>query len=222
MGFQHKMVGMLSYFLVERKLIPEFNFITAVDFHLLRVMLANEVLVSTNGDVGRYTERIQKPAREVLAWFIKNNPQYSMVELGDTLWLLYSALCRKSPWNKTVGSKRQEKRRQKGYEAEEEAAQLSLFSEEELKFSFEGWINSSKPLRQSFNTCGMCPVHDSCQFGIPSEHYYQTGQFLLRPKSIQPPCSLRRFYFSKNFIISPKKSSFTSSILFEASIILWL
>lgn len=196
-GFQHKMVGMLCYFQVERKLVSAFDFITAVDFHLLRVMLMCEVIIPDDPS-GKflYNEKIQEPARNALKWYIENNPQHTMVELGDALWLLSSNGCKRSPWNRTFDVEGRQKTRYRKYlerkkkdkdfsdsrlEAEMDLPQNEIFGDSHLG-TFESWIQSGKALREYYKNCGNCALVSHCKYGIPAEEYYQGGKLKLRLK----------------------------------------
>ena len=187
-GFQRKMSGMLTYFLLDQGLIREAKFDMAIDFHIIRVLVANQVLVAKNRSF-RYTDTVQVAALDALAHFHKKHPEYSQLTVCDAVWLLSSTLCNKSPWNKgfdITGEKMESRRghmRENGITPSVRKKDLLLaLPFENIGWNHAGWMKTGVAQRDSFATCGRCPACGTCQYGIPSWDYYQKGIFILREK----------------------------------------
>ncbi|MEK7140113.1 MAG: hypothetical protein AAB805_02245 [Patescibacteria group bacterium] len=188
-GFQRKMSGMLTYFLLDQRLIPDAKFSMAIDFHIIRVLTANGVIVSDTVPF-RYCDDVQVAALDALAYFHERHPEYPMSKVCDALWLLSSALCNKSPWNQgfdITGEKMESRRRHMRKNGVDPAVRkkdvfLKLPFPEEAEFNHSGWMKTGNALRREATTCGRCPACDTCRHGVPSWDYYQEGLFVLREK----------------------------------------
>lgn len=168
LGFQEKMSSMLAYFLMEAELIPEFRASPAVDFHLLRILLATEILVPKDRNKKIRYEHVSVLGIQVLEWYSKKF-DVSLVEVGDALWLVSTTLCRRAPGN----------------------AMFDRHKNEEA-----GIRNSPQPLvldwrkanhvRRYVTTCGSCPVGGQCSWHVFSGTYYEEGEFAMRAHE-RPP-----------------------------------
>ncbi len=102
-GFQYKMVSMLVYFYVDALLIDPISFPIPVDFHVLRILTANKLLVVEGMESGMdlFKDEYKASARELTeVYCIKN--AVSPVELCEALWLLSRTLCVLNPGNSSV------------------------------------------------------------------------------------------------------------------------
>lgn len=166
LGFQEKMASMLAYFLMEAGLIEEFRASPAVDFHLIRVLLATEILVVENGHAAgekllRY-EHISPLGVQVLERYSREH-DVSLVELGDALWMVSTALCRRAPGNTTV-----DRHKGRGGKTTKNPRPLKV-----------DWRKAGHVERYR-GSCGSCPVLEACRWHVFSGTYYEEGEFSMR------------------------------------------
>lgn len=106
MFFREKMAAMIAYFLIDSHLVPPFYAPVPVDFHVLRLLVANRIIrPKGKGDkpadavgVDFMRNAPQRLAREVTEWYCRTR-RISPVALCDALWLLSRTLCRHNPGN---------------------------------------------------------------------------------------------------------------------------
>ncbi len=175
MGFQKKMVSMLTYFLRERCLISIDDFPPPVDFHLMRIMINTGVLVfEESDDPSRFRYETSSPTGYEAVEYYLASTGVDPVVLGDALWLLSGNLCEKSPRNTaslqfgTMDKSSIEKAslaRRKQLEKHP-----GIFTVDDLPpYHIDG---RSLKIRE---TCWKCPAVDFCRSGIPSTDYYING-----------------------------------------------
>jgi hypothetical protein len=171
LGFQGKMASMLTYFLMEAKLIAPFPMAPAVDFHLLRVMLATGVLRVDAETVARGIRYDQiQPLGQALLERYCHKKRVSMVEIGDALWALSTTLCRKAPGNASIN--RSKERRPRRERARPSPLVLDPGNQEHRE---RYWVS-----------CGNCPAAKYCSANVPSGPYYESGVLLLHGRLILP------------------------------------
>ena len=173
-GFQFKMVSMLCHFFVDSGLSKPFLFPPPVDFHVLRILLANEVIriVCRNGNPGYY-KKITDLAREILVdYSIKNG--VSPIELCNTMWFLSRLLCIRNQGNSSHIGKN-------------EGRKTHVRAKEVV------WSLSQQKIYMA--TCGSCPIMATCKFNIPNANYQRLGLITLRGERRGPP--QRSFSFEK-------------------------
>jgi len=166
LGFQRKMASMLIYFLVDLKLIlPVKGAPPAVDFHLLRVMLANGVLILpdhfyTNGV--RYDQVFPHGVKAIITFMEER--RVSAVEIGDALWLLSTYLCAAAPgnWSRNRSKERPKRGEKKALPGVTDVVADNLRHVEAYE-----------------KTCARCPVRQTCVLNAPSGPYYEVGVFKL-------------------------------------------
>lgn len=168
-GFQKKMASMLHYFLADAELITPLNASPAVDFHLLRIMLATGVLqVEKEADEVLRYEHLTPRGIEVTERYCRELG-VSSVELGDALWALSVALCSKAPGNLTVGQ---------GRGATNKRTMPT--------FQVITW-DTKRQVEMHTRSCGVCPAATMCTKNIPAGAYYFGGRFEYRERSVPPP-----------------------------------
>jgi len=184
-GFQKKMAGMLTYFLIERKLINLSSYVAAVDFHLLRVMIMTGIIeVSAPDEPFRY-DWVMEVGQEVLRIKAGHNTQM-MTDLADALWLLSGNLCSESPYNMTPDLTNDRLKRRNKSRIKKDKAPLPIpIKHPELdlgnhEFDRKGWLQmKTKDISKS---CGRCFLKNHCALAIPAFDYYQHGKFQIYPR----------------------------------------
>lgn len=155
-GFQHKMVSMLLYFFDWEKLLtPRFAYPSPADFHHYRILIATKAVVveTSNGVPIRFSEKVSRPIRETLMWYLKSRGVDPII-LADALWLFSLLLCGESP--------------------------ATMTKESDEPFHPRLW---GEGLRRRFRkTCGRCPFASECEVAIPAKPYYRRGQIVLRKR----------------------------------------
>lgn len=169
LGFQEKMTSMLAYFLVDAKLIPAVPLSPAVDFHLIRVMLASGAITLLEGHTCARYEDLNWLVISALSSYMRRK-RVNAVELGDALWVLSGQLCRLSPTNRT--------QRSKGTNVRVDRQSLPEIVEPD-------WDNPNTITRW-MKSCGSCPIRDLCRFRVPSGTYYEKGAFTQKERPHPP------------------------------------
>lgn len=169
MGFQPKMVSMLTYFYDwEGLLRPRFPYPSPADFHNFRLALSTgalEVKAGT-GNV-RSTEALSAPWRSVVMDYIKSR-KADPLDVADALWLFSLVMCGNSPltanWKAENGS--------------------GMFTHEDLPHRTKHADHFLAPrYRASLaTTCLRCPIRESCTLAIPARPYYTKGLLVLEPR----------------------------------------
>lgn len=159
--FQEKMASMLAYFLMEAGLIESSTITPPVDFHLLRLMIATEVIKITEEsacETLRY-EHMSPLGIEVIQKYCDDN-DINMVTMGNALWPLSVGLCSQAPGNSMVNAQKEKKK----------AESLVI-----------NW-NNPNHYESFMRSCGSCPLESVCKFNVPSGLYYYTGQLKAIPR----------------------------------------
>ena len=166
-GFREKMVSMLIHFLMDAEIIPPFTFPVPVDFHVLRILVAHELLVVKGTQPGDnlYQPAVLVAARKLTETYCRKHGVNSL-RLGDALWLLSSALCRLHPGNETIYGKREGRRTI-------------------LRPIVPDWNNPNHYNRYA-QACGQCPIERSCRHTVPAGHYYVRGELVIRGSRAKP------------------------------------
>ncbi|MCA9353635.1 hypothetical protein KC842_02070 [Candidatus Nomurabacteria bacterium] len=158
-GFQEKMVSMLAYFYVDAGIISPLRFPPPIDFHILRVLVSNEVLKISNFYPGMsfYYGKTTDMAREVTNWWLEKHSKDPMI-LSNVLWLMSRDNCERSPTNGSIIG--------------EYKARSTKVNPKNLSFKMA--------TKRFENTCFRCPIKDSCRYDIPSASYYTHGKLEVR------------------------------------------
>lgn len=162
-GFREKMVSMLAYFLQDAGLIKDSKFPVPVDFHVLRMLFSNEILVSNVGVIQPALASVW--AREVTEWYC-HEADITMRELCNALWIYSRQVCSHAPANGSqIGSYH-------GRKTQVEPEDLH-------------WGRGQKD--RHGRSCKFCPLVMTCRYGIPSGDYYQKGVIKLRDRDQRVP-----------------------------------
>ncbi len=164
-GFQYKMTSMIAYFLQEAGLIAPLLYPVPVDFHVLRVLVANEILTVPGSDKVLPLLELQEAARELTSWYCKEH-EVSPVHLCDVLWLLSSSTCNQNPGNfSEIGE----------YKAR--ATEITPITVH--------WTPAQTATH--IRTCARCPIRATCKHCIPSGPYYRQGLIVREQPRTEPP-----------------------------------
>lgn len=180
-GFRRKMAGMLAYFLAEARLIkPIRDIAPAVDFHLLRVMIENRILILTEDAwIGgaKYEDVYDEGAEAITAYM--RTYKISAVEIGDALWMLSTTLCREAPGNWSTGRSR------KRGGTWQTPTRIDHNGKERKEIPQPVAIDerSSEQLAAYERTCHRCPCRRTCTANAPSGPYYECGIFVPRART---------------------------------------
>lgn len=161
LGFQEKMVGMLSYFFADARLISAFNFSTPIDFHTFRMLLQHQILEVKDWYDGQelwVSAQLKSKAMEALFSFVEEF-NVDPVILCNALWCFSRALCSMNP-NNSVSIKERKGRK-------------SILLHKESR----EWKHHER--LQFHNSCGNCLVSDTCTLNVPAGNYYVRGTLLL-------------------------------------------
>ena len=159
LGFREKMVSMLIYFFLDARLVvPSFAFPLPVDFHVCRIVLANELVVVKNPPKGdHYKPEVLAVIRELVVGFCVETGT-DVIEFCNALWLFSQAMCARYAGNESLqirGSGRQA--------VIEPAPRWSLAQTAAF-----------------YRSCDKCVLASTCRWAIPSMNYYISGQLILR------------------------------------------
>lgn len=171
-GFQEKMVSMIIYYLADEGLIDEFEFPLPVDIHVLRVSIANE-LVKFEGyedDENVLSDELLHTVRNLYLDFARKH-RIDMLRLCDAVWLLSQSTCGRHPGNITLEPLGRKNRN----------GRSTLLVPAPVD-------PTDQPQRALYrDTCGMCPIEDSCIWNVPGKIYYVQGDLRRRGKRLRFP-----------------------------------
>lgn len=166
-GFQEKMVSMLTYFLMDAGLVDPWNFPVPVDFHVIRIVFANEILVAGKDEMngsGLYIKKNLDAIRRLVMDYCRERDVDPLL-LADALWLYSQLQCSRHPGNQSnVGGR---------HGRMTKLWPIKRWSEAQTKAYEE--------------TCGVCPLRRTCRWCVPSAEYYIRGRIILRERRDSPP-----------------------------------
>lgn len=166
-GFQEKMVSMITYYLMDAELIPYFDFPLPVDFHVLRVSAANEIITFENvpedGDI--YSDQTLSTLRAMYHDYSVTHG-VSQLDVCNAVWSLSAAVCGSQPGNIML---------EPGDRNNRDGRKTHIVPLP---------INVSDPtqLRMYERSCGLCPLEQTCAHNMPSKEYYVRGRAILSPR----------------------------------------
>lgn len=167
LGFQEKMVSMLIYFFMDAGFINKWHFPIPVDFHVLRIVFAHEIITGAEpGRNGFYTKEILAATRQLFLDYCQKH-DIDPLRLCDAVWLYSGLMCNLHPGNQS----RVEKKR-KGRKTV--VTPMPRWSRRQTRTCNE-------------EACGQCLIRNTCRWCVPSAHYYIRGEILLRAKRDDPP-----------------------------------
>ncbi|MDE2071437.1 MAG: hypothetical protein KGI70_01725 [Patescibacteria group bacterium] len=178
-GFREKVASMLAYFLMDSKLIPEFPVSTPVDFHNLRVFFATEGMRYANGDGTKLRYETAAAVAVPLVERLVKEQGYSMVELGDALWLQSVGACRYAPGNKTLGRLKSGQKNEGRHRLEYKP---QARQELNVQFYTPDWQDPTDVHKHEL-TCGRCQLRGLCTMNVASGFYYEDGNIMMRART---------------------------------------
>ena len=154
-GFQKKMTSMLAYYFIDQKLVPAQPFPIPVDFHLMRLALANEIVkVDPHAITGNMlSEELEDTLRELFYAYAQDRG-IDHLELCNALWLLGSSLCSNQPGNR---------------------AKQGVYEGRATEIDPIPYLETPSQLQRLAGTCGICPLTATCTSNYPSPYYYRRG-----------------------------------------------
>jgi endonuclease III len=170
MGFQEKMTSMIIYYLMDEGLIEPFNFPIPVDLHVMRVSIANRMVNFIDQQNNPVPNGTNLYTKETLAALRKLYFEYAQergvnpLRLCDAVWMLSESSCGRHPGNVTVEPLgRSTRNGRKTY----------LIPKE---------VNEHDPAQQKAyaESCGICPIENTCELNIPGTQYYVGGNIIVR------------------------------------------
>lgn len=171
-GFQEKMVSMITYYLMDDGLIDEFVFPIPVDFHVARISIANELV--SFPDVPHGTDLYSRTLLDTLRGIYfeyAHEHGVSPLRLCDAVWLLSVALCGKQPGNVTFEPNGRNNRTGR------KTLLVPQIADPSNELHREAYAE----------TCAKCPIEQHCQFNIPGADYYIAGSLNIRGVRIKLP-----------------------------------
>jgi len=167
LGFREKMVSMIVFFWADRGLLEQASFPVPVDFHVLRLAVACELVVLPEDWDGYESDwkQLADVVRTLTQSYCTKTGQ-SWLRLCDALWLLSGNVCHRHPDNTSIVGK---------YEARRTKIDPINFS----------W--NSRWSQIYLNTCARCPAERWCVHAVPSAYYYRRGQLHIRGPRTKPP-----------------------------------
>lgn len=216
--FREKMVAMIAYFLMDAKLVPMFYTPVPVDFHVLRLLVANRIIKihgkSAKESIGVdfMKSQVLKEARFITEWYCRKY-KISPIALCDSLWLLSRNFCRSNPGNsgyvrdlkrKTdIQNKKRasDKHHTFNFEVEEISFDQKNIDADEVsgrkRYSGLKWkedeIWNQTRINRFEKSCGLCPVRTTCRFNISAGAYYVGGKLLPERFRLEPPNNQSHF-----------------------------
>jgi len=185
-GFQHKMTSMIIYYLLDDKLIGDFdNFPIPIDMHVMRVSIANEMIKFHGVDEGVNLFRPETTAalRDLYTDYAERHG-VSPIDVCDAVWLYSEALCGYQPGNITLEPN--------GRDARDGRSTLLVPLE-------HAPLDDAQ--RKAYErTCGRCAIRSTCKWNIPGKVYYVAGELVRRGRrqdypEIQPKLFYTTFSF---------------------------
>ena len=163
---------MLIYFLLDSGFIAGFPHPIPVDFHVLRILLANEILVWPSAPKGNYYRpKLRRVARRLLQTYCEQQT-VDPRELCNAIWLYSRTCCRHHPGNRS---------RHGEYDGRNTVIDPTTIR----------WTATRQ--RTYDRNCGRCPIADTCYWHVPSAHYYVQGQIFPRGQRTTSPQGLLDF-----------------------------
>lgn len=179
-GFREKMTSMLIYFLTDAGLIKPFLHPPPVDFHVLRLFIANGILhlpeIPESGKVGHAYEQLAGIVRPLLYDYCRQQGVNPLL-LVNALWLLSSNLCDQNPGNRSMVGKMEIIN---GKRIRVRSGRRTPITPVPITWSHS---QTATYLR----TCGSCVLENSCRWLVPSAYYYVSGVVKVRGPRTKPP-----------------------------------
>jgi len=174
-GFQKKMASMLSYYLMSAGLVQYRDYPLPVDFHVLRVSAATDIIgfenMPADGDI--YKENVLDLLRDMYRDYSVTHG-VSQLDVCDAVWSLSSAICGVQPGNVMV-----EPNKSRGRQGRKtEICPLEID------------VNDARQQRMYEKSCSLCPIEKDCHQNFPSKTYYVRGKMIGSPRIRFPQTTL--------------------------------
>ena len=210
-GMRRKIFSLMTTWLVEFGLIPEFNLPLIIDFHALRLLLMHEILKVEFRPLGEGNPKREKRRRpesirhypavainesfvdQVILWtlkFLKRHPELSQYDVAHGMWFLSRVLCAAYFGNRSYEQKNGDLRR---------GLTERLVTDEELLRPGSWPVNYRDP-------CIFCPIEYSCKDRYPQGPYFDWGRMVKAGRHITDP--MRAHYPKFQFITKDMPMSF--------------
>ncbi len=164
-GFRHKMVSMLTYFYVDAGLVPPILHPVPVDFHVMRILLTNEILVVNDPSAPQNADKISAAGRKVTFWYAKKHG-VDPIDLCNVLWYLSRTYCKQQLGNQSIVGPQNGR-----------ATEVTPYPVE--------W--TSARITKQWRVCGRCPIEPTCRYNVPIATYSRQGLLILRGERPVPP-----------------------------------
>ncbi len=171
-GFQEKMVSMITYYLMDEGLIEPFVFPIPVDLHVMRISIANKMITFPDAPYGTNlcTDETLATLRKIYYDYAVEHDLDPLL-LCNAVWSLSESFCGLHPGNRTLEPHGRKNRNGR--------------STYLLPMPVNGEGISQRMTYQT--TCARCPVEDSCEYTVPGKHYYVGGSVIIRGKRLRFP-----------------------------------
>jgi len=176
-GFQEKMTSMIIYYLMDENLIKPFNFPVPVDLHVMRVSIANEMILFDDAPYGTnlFTKDTLAKLRDLYFTYAEER-NVNPLRLCDAVWMLSESSCGRNPGNTTIEPLGRQQRNGRA---------TYLIPKE---------VDTSDPAQQAAyaSSCAVCPIEKTCEYNIPGTQYYVSGGIIIRGRRVRFPLPLSR------------------------------
>jgi hypothetical protein len=181
-GFQEKMVSMATYYLMDDEMIEPFVFPLPVDLHVLRVSVANELLVfeGYEEDENLYSSETLRELRTLYYEYAVHH-EINPLRLCDALWLLSQSSCGKHPGNITL----------------EPDGRKNRNGRKTNLVPLPVDVNDVNQQRAYENSCRCCPIESTCRWNVPGKIYYVQGELKRRGERVRFPLPAQGSLFSR-------------------------
>lgn len=164
-GFRHKMVSMLTYFYVAGGIVPPILHPVPVDFHVMRVLLTNEILTVKHPDARLNPDEVSAAARKLTLWYARKHG-VDPIDLCNVLWYLSRTYCKRQVGNRSVVGPL------KGRATDVRPLHV---------------VWNPVQAKQQHSACGNCPITATCRYNLPIAPYARQGVLILRGERPRPP-----------------------------------
>jgi hypothetical protein len=167
LGFQEKMVSMLTYYLMDAGFVDRFNFPVPVDIHVCRICISHGLITATGlgPDEDHYKKPVLDKIREMFMWHYATFGS-DPLQFTDAVWIWSRTMCKNHPGNNsTVGKNRQGRK---------------------TEVTPENVVWSPRQTRSYLRYCANCDIRESCGWNIASADYYVGGKIVKRSPREDP------------------------------------
>ncbi len=164
-GFRHKMVSMLTYFYVDKGIVAPIMHPVPVDFHVMRVLLANEIVVPSDPTARQSPDQVSAAGRKVTLWYCRMHG-VDPIDLCNVLWYLSRTWCKRQLGNRSNRGP--------------SMGRQTVVTPFPLTWS-------DARITSQLRVCGRCPIAAHCKWNVPDASYSRQGLLILRGERPRPP-----------------------------------